>query len=190
MQYVHIVPPKKWSLCQLSQFDFEARKNELWVGRAELLLHTVFLGPIKPGAPAREEKMIVMALVSCLYYLNLPGVRGPMQKARERDHDASMFYEPVVPLTISIPVHNIIGRAPLMRTYIWGGDRATIPNAFAGAKDSQFELGRVDGIGLLGSDQAARFLSSTSSYGGGAGQRGEAAAVTCMAQTLTSLTDS
>ena len=38
-----------------------------------------------------------------------------------------------------------------MRTYIWGGDYATIPNAFAGAKDSQLEHRRVDGIGLLGS---------------------------------------
>ena len=87
-----------------------------------------------------------------------------------------------------IPVHNIIAWVLLMHTCIWGGDHTTIPNAFPGAKDSQFKHGRVDGIGLLGSGR--KILSSTASCGGGAGQLGEAAAVTCMAQTLTSLIDS
>ena len=108
------------------------QRNELWVGRVELLFRARFIGP---NAPLEFD----LAFVSCLHDVKIPELQGPLQKK-----GAHMFYESTEPWTFVVPVHHIIGRAPLLKAYIGGGTTNTLPHHLGHHKREYFEYGRVD----------------------------------------------
>ncbi len=74
-----------------------------------------------------------------------------------------MFYLPSIAWTMVLPIRHILGRVPLMRLYLEGSVRPTIPHSLAGDKDAYLEYGCAhrpgrDGIGL-GSRPQPRTMS-------------------------------
>ena len=54
---------------------------------------------------------------------------------------ARLLYEPNIPWTVVVPVNHILGRAPLMRTYLEGSSASTIPFSLSRYKNKHFKHG-------------------------------------------------
>jgi hypothetical protein len=130
-----IIPPVHFCGVQKRDFDLknESMRKKLWVGKVELLFHAEFAGP-------NGRMRLPLALVSCLYDLEIPELLGPLH----HEYGSRMFYEPTEKWLWVTTVKNIIGRAPLVKAYIDGGLNNTIPHRLGHLKASKFKYGRAD----------------------------------------------
>jgi hypothetical protein len=142
---VFVVPPRKYSGVSWTDFNFSSIKeatDKLWVGRIELLFSCSFRSD--PGSLLTTEGGVEcqLALISFFYPFNLPAAMGPMQKLA----GAQMYYEPSESWACVVPVRHIVGRAPLMRSFVGGGVFGTIPVRFSSAavRNAHFRHGKAD----------------------------------------------
>jgi hypothetical protein len=62
----------------------------------------------------------------------------------QKEAGARMFYEQDKPWLIVLPINYILGRVPLMKTYLGGSDSPTIPSSLANHKNAYFHHGNAD----------------------------------------------
>ena len=140
MHYVLIQPPLFYCGRRLSALDVDnsRHRKDLWVGQVVLFFHATVLGK------QTRKRRLALALVSCLYDLTIPEIRASPPK------EERFFYVPDKAWTIVVPVRNILGRAPLMRCYLEGGQHNTIPHSMAAKRERYFAEGHADRSGAPG----------------------------------------
>ena len=140
--FVAVVPPERYSGIAFQDFNMADAKHRarLWIGRIELLFKCTFRD--RNGVAAEYN----LAFLSFLYDFKLPAAMGPLQ----RTAGARMFYVPLKPWTIVLPVTHILGKVPIMRVYLGGSCAPTIPHSFAGQKQRYFKRGCADQAGANG----------------------------------------
>ena len=68
----------------------------------------------------------------------------------QRMAGARLLYEPNIQWTVVVPVNHILGRVPLMRTYLEGSSAPTIPFSLARYKERHLKYGTADRSGSEG----------------------------------------
>ena len=136
MQYVAVIPPKKYTGIPFARFDMadEAHRRQLWFGRVELFFRCAFQDSNK------RRFDVDLALISCLYDFKCPEAQTILQTKG----GARMFYKPDKEWLIVLPINHILGRVPLMKAYLRGSSSPTIPASFAHHKNSYFKHGHAD----------------------------------------------
>ena len=150
-QYVALIPPTNYSKIKFADFDITIKehRDKIWFGRVELLFRCSFRVSDSDPEPPEEEGEILqcdLALISCLYDFKYPLARNSMQTMA----GASLLYEPNIPWTVVMPINHILGRVPLMRTYLEGSSASTIPFSLSRYKDRYFKYGTADQRGSEG----------------------------------------
>ena len=86
-------------------------------------------------------------------------VQMPKLSYKERG-GASMFYVPDTQWLIVLPINHILGRVPLMKTYLCGSSSPTIPHEFSHHwhKQAYFKYGHADRNGREGSGRPLLML--------------------------------
>ena len=99
--------------------------------------------------------MLHLALLSCLYDFKCPDAQTILQ----REGGARMFYVPDTQWLTVLPVNHILGRVPLMKTYLCGSSSPTIPYEFSHHKQAYFKYGHADRNGREGSGSPLLMLN-------------------------------
>ena len=119
---VFVVPPPQYSEFSWANIDIASTENptdKLWVGSVELLFCCSFRTMPHPDWRIPEPPAVdcELAQISFFYQFDLPAAMGPIQKLA----GAQMYYEPSTPWVAVVPVRHVVGRAPLMRSFVGGG---------------------------------------------------------------------
>ena len=143
MNYVAVIPPSKYTDIRFAEFDLAdaSHRRKLWFGRVELFFQCSFR-----NASGRNFQLD-LALISCLYDFKCPDAQTILQ----REGGARMFYVPDTPWLIVLPINHILGRVPLMKTFLCGSSAPTIPYKFSRLKLAYFKHGHADRNGREGS---------------------------------------
>ena len=149
--YVAVIPPSKFTGVSFAQFDMAnaSHRRKLWFGRVEIFFQCSF----RNAGGRRFE--LQLALLSCLYDFKCPDAQTILQ----REGGARMFYVPDTQWLTVLPVNHILGRVPLMKTYLCGSSSPTIPHEFSHHKQAYFKYGHADRNGREGSGSPLLMLN-------------------------------